>query len=260
MRFLLTIVKTTDPQGFIPLNYQYELSAWIYKTINLANADFAEWLHSKGYSGKKRQFKLFTFSQLNIPEYRIEKNRLRIISEEISLILSFFPAEITENFVAGIFQNQKLILGNKNIKTEFVVQRAEKLANPSFSDDMHFRLLSPLHLTLKNHDNTRRIDHLHPDHPEYSRVFFNNLADKNHALGKPARYEPEACKLEVTGRLRSKLITIKSQTSGQTKLKGYLFDFRAKAPAELLRTGYYAGFGKSNALGFGCAETITSKK
>jgi len=55
---------------------------------------------------------------------------------------------------------------------------------------------------------------------------------------------------------REKGITIKAGKPDQTKIVGYLFTFHLEAPAELLRIGYYAGFGEKNSIGFGCGEVI----
>ena len=38
----------------------------------------------------------------------------------------------------------------------------------------------------------------------------------------------------------------------ESKLIGYQFDFFLDAPAELIRIGYYTGFGEKNSVGFGC--------
>ncbi|RLD54679.1 MAG: CRISPR-associated endoribonuclease Cas6, partial [Bacteroidetes bacterium] len=34
------------------------------------------------------------------------------------------------------------------------------------------------------------------------------------------------------------------------------YKFKIKAPKELLRLGYYAGFGEKNSMGFGCCEVV----
>jgi CRISPR-associated endoribonuclease Cas6 len=33
----------------IPINYQYELSSWIYKVIERADAQYSDFLHNKGF-------------------------------------------------------------------------------------------------------------------------------------------------------------------------------------------------------------------
>jgi len=40
MRFKLTLSLLNRNQNVLPVNYQYELSAWIYKVINQSDRDF----------------------------------------------------------------------------------------------------------------------------------------------------------------------------------------------------------------------------
>ncbi len=55
MRFKLTIAITDKVQNILPINYQYELSGWIYKVIHQGDAMFSEWLHNNGYMNEKKQ-------------------------------------------------------------------------------------------------------------------------------------------------------------------------------------------------------------
>ncbi len=64
--------RVVKPGQWLPLSYQYELSAWIYRIIGSADSDFAEFLHSKGYGRGKKRFKLFTFSNLHMNCTRVE--------------------------------------------------------------------------------------------------------------------------------------------------------------------------------------------
>ncbi len=68
MKFKL-LLRCTQPQNTIPLNYQYPLSAAIYKILNRADAAYAQFLHDTGYrkTDSLKSFKLFTFSDLNVP-------------------------------------------------------------------------------------------------------------------------------------------------------------------------------------------------
>jgi CRISPR-associated endoribonuclease Cas6 len=63
MRFQLTLTTLRQHQR-ITLNYQYPLSAAIYKIISRADEAYATFLHQQGYSHGNKSFKLFTFSDL----------------------------------------------------------------------------------------------------------------------------------------------------------------------------------------------------
>ncbi len=69
----------------LPLNYQYPLSAWIYKVLARGDRGFAEFLHEQGYKMENQKtFKLFTFSNLRFPAntYRIIRgtDRMEVFS------------------------------------------------------------------------------------------------------------------------------------------------------------------------------------
>ena len=61
----------------VPLNYNYPLSAAIYKFLAAASPEYAIWLHDLGYrSPAERLMKLFTFSRLNIPRVQMHNGKL----------------------------------------------------------------------------------------------------------------------------------------------------------------------------------------
>lgn len=60
MRFNLTLnIKKESYSAVLPLNYQYECSALIYKVLLNTNQNYATWLHQNGFIGEKKQFKFF---------------------------------------------------------------------------------------------------------------------------------------------------------------------------------------------------------
>src|SRR6056297_1376682 len=148
MRFYLELeVNRSNTEGILPLNYQYELSSWIYKTLNHGDPEFAEWLHSSGYTNEKKQFKLFTFSQFFIDKYKRNHDRLKILSNKAGLIISFYPIEAIQPFINGLFNKQEFTIGDKFTKTEFKVAKVEKQKAPEFKDEMEFKCISPILLS-----------------------------------------------------------------------------------------------------------------
>ncbi|MCH8568718.1 MAG: hypothetical protein LAT67_10660 [Balneolales bacterium] len=76
MRIKLTIT----PEGagnILPINYQYEISAWIYRMIHDGNAEFAAWLHNKGYgSGAKRLWIARVLYKSRLLEFSLNERQL----------------------------------------------------------------------------------------------------------------------------------------------------------------------------------------
>ncbi|MBU1009956.1 MAG: CRISPR-associated endoribonuclease Cas6 [Bacteroidetes bacterium] len=266
MRFRLTL-STSSVRGItIPLNYQYPLSAWIYKTIHSGDHAFAGFLHEKGFETGGKSFKLFTFSMLDIPhgKFTIQGDRLHITASEISLDISFLVPQAMQHFISGLFNNQRFRLGDHNSQADFLVSHVEMLAPPSFTEKMKFKTLSPL-LVSHHIEGVRTAAYLRPGHDEYERLFFDNLTAKFaaalqaglHVNKLDADVAPETMQLKLTTDPKTKGILIKADTPQQTKIIGYLFEFEITAPPLLIYTGYYAGFGEKNSLGLGCCAPLS---
>lgn len=112
MRLKLTFNLSSKSNRTLPINYQYELSAWIYKVLNLGDASFSAWLHNQGYLAKGRQYKLFTFSRLQIAQFKVQQDRLQLLSDSVSLLLSFYTPVSAETFITGLFRQQQFALGD----------------------------------------------------------------------------------------------------------------------------------------------------
>jgi CRISPR-associated endoribonuclease Cas6 len=256
MRIKLTLQKT-GRASLLPINYNYEISAWIYKIIRGADTDYADFLHNQGYTLAGKQFKFFTFSALHIPKRNIVGDRIEILSEEISLLVSFWVEEASEKFIIGLFQNQALRLGDKISQVDFMVRQVESMAWTLPEDKVRFRMLSPLVVSRKNDRGLD--DYLSPTEPDFEKLLLKNLLDKYMAAGKPvpASWQDYAFGFRLlTEQPKEKRIILKAHTPQQTKVKGYLFDFELVAPVALLEAGYLAGFGRYNAEGFGCVEVV----
>lgn len=66
IRLVLTV---TEKERILPINYQYEFSAWIYKTLHYGNPEFASWLHENVYREYINKFAGFVFVLTHIMFY-----------------------------------------------------------------------------------------------------------------------------------------------------------------------------------------------
>ncbi len=255
MQFKITL-RCLDANSVLPINYQYELSAWIYKVIQHADADYAAFLHQRGHMTGRKQFKLFCFSQLNVPKRHIEGDRLHIDSREVSFVIGFYLDRTAEEFVKGLFSEQQLRLGDRISQARFVVQTVEvlPLLLPTDNRPVRIHLLSPLVVARKKENG--HDDYLNPDDQDFTALFWLNLMEKYRAATgsePPSWWDATRFGFRVVGAPpKSKLVVIKAGTPAQTKVKGYLFDFEVDAARELVELGLLAGFGRMNGEGFGC--------
>lgn len=240
----------------LPCNYMYELSSCLYKILNEGDSQFAVWLHEQGYCKERKAFKLFTFSNLYVPRFRIEGDRLQILTDTVQLIVSFYPLEAIDAFVVGLFRNRRLRLGDYKSQVELEVATVERLPEPEFLPRMSFKTLSPIFIEEQFSDSSRTI-HLPPTDPKFTELLHLNLLEKYRAFfGKEPDPAWPVTRLRVLSVPKAKTITLKVGTSAETKIKGYLFQFELEGEPELLRLGYYGGFGRLNSQGFGIVNVL----
>lgn len=255
MRFDLLLTVISKERGTVlPINYQYELSSWIYKVLNEGDPVFSEWLHENGYKTNDKPFKLFTFSNLIIPLYKVDNDRINILSDKITLIISFLPDEAIEPFILGLFKDRRLIVGDKKSQVAFEISQVTGLPPLSFERKMIFRTISPIFVD--EYDLQRDSSkHLSPEDKNYSNIIHNNLIEKYRAFyNKEPDLAWPVTKIKVLGNPKSKMVEIKTGTAQVTKIRAFNFKFEIEGSKELIEVGYFGGFGRLGSQGFGCVE------
>ncbi len=264
MRFKL-ILERSGGQRFIPMNYQYELSAAIYKVIQTADADFSRFLHDQGYIEQGKQFRFFNFSNLFLDKQRTHPDQARLehTGTQAFLQISFLVDRIAEEFVKGLFMGAQFFVGDRISGVLYQVVKIESVAAPVFLPVMKYRCLSPILIKEKRTDGGE--NYLAPTDENYSLLLKNNLCSKLAAYAMTLdtlEWSPDQSlgfELKVCGKVYKKGVMIKQMTSRASKLIGYAFEFELTAPPELQEIGYYAGFGNLNSQGFGCVEICKTK-
>ncbi len=249
----------------LPLSYQYAISAWIYKVLHKSDAKFADMLHAHGYqTGSGKQFKLFTFSKLQFPKHTWEiipdSGRMKVWARNSYLTISFQLPQQIENFVIGLFKDQRVFIGDKisgiNMEVENIEALSMKSLNFVKSDSVVFKAQTPIVLGV-NIEGKKNEQYVPPTYPQYKDLFLKNLIDKYNVTGgngiSASDLDFKVTKIHTTktGKPKTELQIIKPHTPAQTKVRGYYFDFELTAPKEVLEVGLSSGFGSMNALGFG---------
>ena len=255
MRFLITLNRT-GKQRMLPMDYQYYLSAWIYRVIGKADNEFARFLHSEGYRDGNRSFKLFAYSPLCFgkPTLWKEKALFEIHQDEVTLSVSFFLSDAAERFIIGLFNDQQVFIGDKFNGIDFTVARVERIPDAILSEMMHYRALSPVVVSVLP-DGSRYAKYLSPDDAGYAGYLKNTLVRKWNAIpNAPLLNDDFVFDLSITSQPRSKLITVKPNTPQQSKIRGYVFDFDLAAPVEIHRLVIGSGLGEKCSTGFGWVE------
>ena len=253
MRFKLNLRLNKGVYGnILPISYQYELSAYIYKTIAKSNHLYASWLHDNGFANDNKRFKMFVFSNL-FPQCKAIGDRMCILSDTMYLYLSFLPDKSTEEFVKGIFLDNILLLGDDKSKVQFQVENIEALVTPSL-DNCEFQTLSPVSISIKREDGS--IEYVSPEKEGYDRILINNLKEKYLAFTGKSFDGDDSYEFELLSPAKSRLITIKANTSSMTRVKGFNYLFKLKTDDTLMRIMYESGLGEKNSVGFGMVDVV----
>ena len=255
MRFRLSL--HIDKLAFgdkLPLSYTYELCSVVYKILSKSDKEFAVWLHENGFCSGNKKFKLFTFSRLHVPSFRIEGEFMHILSDTVEWQISFLPERSTQEFVRGVFQNQTFEVGTRKANVRFHVREISVMPLPIFTETMEFETLSPICISFRGKNG--KVDYLSPDNPEALPLIRQNLFNKYFAFhGK--EYDSEFdFNFEVLSKPKSVLVTIKSGTPQQTRVRGFMCRFKMTAPLELMKVAYDAGVGEKGSTGFGMIKSI----
>ncbi len=263
MQFKISF-QLQQPGQLLPLSYQYELSAWIYKLISASDSAFGRFLHTQGYTSNNKRFKFFTFSSLYVPEFEIQGDRMKILSPNISFVVSFLVQQAAQDMIIGLFQNQQLRLGDRISQVDLSVEQVHTLPTLKIEKStVKLRATSPLLVSQPEEKENGKLQHqyLSPAQKNYSHYFWKNLFDKHHTAQKhqligdwPEKPVPIFRLLSTSPKKRG--IRIKAFTDAETKIIGYMYDFELTAPPEIIRMGMLAGFGGENALGFGATRII----
>lgn len=245
----------------VPINYQYPLSAAIYKILAQASPDYASFLHDQGYASPSgRLMKLFTFSKLWIPGVKMQGTVLKSIrrSPWRVQIASPMQEEFVQNFVLGLFETAELVLAGQGVRAKFRVEQVEALPSPDFKEKQRFKCLSPIVAsTSHERDGRKHIYYYRPHDAGLSEALLKNLRQKHEIIhGKQPEFVPLTFRLEPQDKPKSKLITIKEGTSEATHVSCFETYFTLQGSVELMQTAWECGLGEHNSQGFGMVEVV----
>lgn len=259
MRFKL-LLQTIQNKALLPFNYQYPLSAAIYKIIERADSAFSLFLHDTGYINGNKRFKLFTFSDIQTPFVK-SGDRMLLTTDHAEIIVCFYMPQAAQNFIKGLFMNQQLEIADAKSKVVFTVFSVEALGDDVMKKDgveasMIIKLLSPLVAGKKNERG--HYDYRSPEDADFVDCLVYNWMEKCAAIRLPVAGSAKEPEVHIEVLLfkhppQQRLITIKANTDAETKVRGYMkFRLAVSAPQDMLEVALGAGLGLHNAQGFGC--------
>jgi len=267
MRIKLTL-RPLSHRVRIPINYQYPLSAAIYKTLRLAAPDYAAFLHERGYpAASGRAMKLFTFSLLRNHTARLEKSSdgATLVSTGRAWCLQIgspMHEAFVQHFVLGLFESSELVIGGRGWRVAFRVEQVETVACPTLSVQMRFRCLSPFSVSRPGEQNGKLVPkYLTPHDEELPQRLRDNILEKYGIIhGCLPTDRSFLLRFEKSDRPRTKLMTLKEGTPQETKRRAIEGHFTLEGNPELIRAAWECGLGEANSMGFGMVGVISGAR
>lgn len=252
------VLNRTGKHRMLPMDYQYYISAWIYKVLRNADKEFAHFLHEKGYGeSDTKLYKLFCFSRLNFgkPNMWKERKLFEISKYEIKLQISFDVVEAATNFVKGLFMKQEFYLGDKFNGIDFYVSNVEALPDPVFTKKMRYRLQSPWVVSYQ--EETRKYPkYLRPDEDGFVELSIKHIVEKYNNTRNNKKVMSEQIKLHVLGDYKRSGFLMKPGTIEESRIVGNIFDFELTAPTAVHEMIWGAGVSEKSSSGFGWMEEL----
>lgn len=256
MRFKLTLhVQKKAFGNVLPINYQYEQSAAIYKILSKGNSEYATWLHENGYQLETKRFKMFTYSRFLIPQYRIDKEnqRLIILSDTIEWYITFLPQKGTSHFIDGAFQSQTFEIGDKKSTVQFNVMQIEMCPPLDEKPEYLIETLSPICIGWQREDG--KTEYLSPENPRFQNGLITGALNRYKAYYGKEYTGPVSCHFQLLNIPKPVLITFKAGDEfSSSKIKGYMCKFKIQIPYDLMNILWNSGFGEKGSLGFGMGK------
>ncbi len=253
----------SDRRQVIPINYQYPLSAVIYKILDRADQSYAQFLHESGYTknGSLKGFKFFTYSDIQSP-FLIAGDRLHFLTNEAALTVSFYLPKAIETFIKGLFLNQHIKIADHKSQGKFIIATVEILPQLKIIEKQELLLkpISPVVCGKKNHKGN--YDFLAPDHAEFTSQLLYNWKEKIKATYERDDIETKFSDATIQviyfkNPPKSRLITIKEGTPAETKIRGFTnFKLKVTGKQDMIELLIFSGVGIYNSLGMGCVEII----
>ncbi|MEO1784003.1 CRISPR-associated endoribonuclease Cas6 [Thermodesulfobium sp. 4217-1] len=244
--------------NFIVLSSGYNslIQGLIYNLLDYIDA---KKLHDGGFMFEKRQFRLFTFSE--IIERGVFNRSLHTISfdSKMSFIISSPVEWILKQIAINSFKGDVFRLGDNLLQLE-EVSVLNSLSKDSFtSNEIKIKALTPIevHSTFVNESKSRKTYYYSPFEKEFSYLINQNARKKWSAYFKSeCEYNLEIKPLFKDNSYETIRYFVKD--NNKTIIKGWKGIYNLKGEPEFLKFILDAGLGSRNSQGLGFVEVVNN--
>lgn len=243
MRIKINLLS--QPFISIPIDYNYN----IYIALRRVLFDYLSNVKPKLFNRYKKNFPDFTFSQLMIPERKIELGFIEITGNYLSFYVSSMDDDFIEYLAKAINQVGEFSIHNKSFK----LKKIEVIEPPGFLPEMKFRMLSPL-LLVKLKANQAVF--VRPGDSDLDEVFSSRLAAKYNILFK-TNYSSKDIHIQLDqGYIERKKNLTRLLTIRNINYKTIFAPFTLRGAMDLIKYAYHNGIGDKTQFGLGMIEAV----
>jgi len=221
----------------------------IYNYLYNADMKYSTRIHNLN------SYKYFTFSWLQIPKKKIEKDYIKILSEEIVLYISSPTKDFINILANGIIKTSSPQFGS----LEFELKQLEVLPEPELKSTMEFACLSPIVVTTKKYFNGKLVKYYYKPNDEHEEIvekIRNNLIKKYKNLYYEDIKNSINIKFNQKYLSKSKVLVHYIKDKLDIKIPAIMCPFVISGSKELIKFGYECGFGELNSAGFGMVKIV----
>jgi CRISPR-associated endoribonuclease Cas6 len=226
----------------LPIPYNNIIQAVLYKFIN--EDAFADFMHNEGYVHNKRNYKLFTFSNIQEKPLHIEKDKKEFVfPKDVSIYFSSVKNQFFKDVFNSIINEDNNIYFGVN---EVVVSKVE-LIKQNISEKETVKALSPItvYSTFTTFEDRKKTYYYSPYEKEFSENIRKNLLNKYQSIYNSL---PEEQQFDISckDKPQEKIVIYKNFI-----IKGYTGTFEIEGSKELMDMAFCTGLGSKNSQGFG---------
>lgn len=240
MYLKITFLPIDEKGVRLPIQYNYYVQSMIYKLLDEKMANF---LHERGFELRKRQFKMFCFSQL-IGNYKILKETKEIVfTDQIDLYISSPMMEFLTQLSNSLLLNDYVVLSDEKLIVKSVEIKKESVKG----NKVMVRVLSPVtvYSTLYRPEGGKYTCYYAPKDKEFTKLISENMIKKYIAYYKKEPSNKEF-NIKPIGKNRLHVLSYKG-----TLVKGYSGRFILEGGQSLIELALSSGLGSKNSQGFG---------
>ncbi len=250
----------------IPINYQSEISSWIFDALAKAGSELSSWVQKRGFDVSKRNYKSFTFSPLAIFPYEMnqEKQEFKLLGNQVKINISIYLDAEFEQQVVNLFRQTPLKLGMIDGKqAQFEIKHWQIMKKPEVTEYTLLKAISPISLTTLEETKSNN-PFLMPENEMYEVAFFTHVmrrfkaANEYKSLAEKGIIDPAfPHQFLLSGVAKSRLIHLKPNPDSVLQIRGFTYDFELAMQPAFFEYCYSAGFGEHTHLGFGFVDIRT---